>query len=110
MKILLDECVNWRLKREFREHEVQSVAKLGWTSLKNGKLLTRAQEEFDVIITTDKNIPNQQNLSQYRLGIIVLRAYRTKLENLLPLVPRIKDVLKTIKKGELVTIHNLIDA
>ena len=44
MKILLDECLNWRLKREFELHEVFTVQELGWSGIVNGELIAKASE------------------------------------------------------------------
>ena len=53
MKIILDECIDRRLGREISGHEARTVPQEGWASLKNGELLSRAQAEFDVFVTTD---------------------------------------------------------
>jgi hypothetical protein len=43
VKILLDENLDWRLGRDLPGHEVESVPLIGWAGLKNGKLLTEAE-------------------------------------------------------------------
>ena len=62
MKVLLDECVPRKLKRELTEHEVLTVTEYGWSGIKNGKLLTLAEAEFDVFLTIDQNLKYQQNV------------------------------------------------
>jgi hypothetical protein len=59
--VLLDECVDRRLAADIRGHDVKTVPDAGWASLTNGELLGRAQYEFDVIVTVDRNLPFQQN-------------------------------------------------
>lgn len=59
MKILLDECLPRRIKRELPGHEVLTVPEAGWTSLKNGRLLRLAEVSFDVFITVDRNMQYQ---------------------------------------------------
>ena len=73
-KILLDECVDHRLSREFLDHSVTSVPKMGWAGLKNGELLGKAQNKFDIFLTTDKNLAFQNNVVQYNIAVVVLRA------------------------------------
>jgi len=58
-KRLIDECINWRIVRELPEYFVKTVYQVGWSGLKNGELLTKAQDEFDVLITIDKNLEHQ---------------------------------------------------
>jgi hypothetical protein len=48
MRILLDECVNPRVKNAFPNHEVQTVIEMGWGGITNGKLMALAQQSFDV--------------------------------------------------------------
>jgi hypothetical protein len=57
MKVLLDECVDRRLARDIEGHEVRTVPEAGWAGLKNGELLKRAQDQFDVFVTVDRNLP-----------------------------------------------------
>jgi hypothetical protein len=54
MRILLDECVNPRVREAFQGHEVRTVVQMGWGGITNGKLLALAQEEFDVFVTVDQ--------------------------------------------------------
>lgn len=101
MKILLDECIDHRFRKEFKEHVVTTVAYMGWDSIKNGELLKKAEKEFDVFITADANLRFQQNFIQINLAIIILRPKRNKLEYLKPLVPLIIEALSSIHKGSI---------
>ena len=62
MKILLDECVDQRLARDFVEHEVKTVDQMGGKSKQNGELLSLAERNFDLFVTTDRNLSFQQNI------------------------------------------------
>jgi hypothetical protein len=99
VKILLDECIDWRLSRAIRGHEVRSVGQEGWTGVKNGELLALASERFDAFITVDRNLSFQQNVTDLRIAVIVLRARTNRLRELLPLVPNILSVLDAGKPG-----------
>ena len=54
------------------DHTVSTAYEMGWTDLSNGALLQAAEGEFDILITTDKNLRYQQNLSGRQLAILVL--------------------------------------
>lgn len=82
----MDDCVDRGLAKEITGRDVLSVPEAGWASIKNGELLGRAQVEFDVFITTDRNLMFQQNLPKYDLAVIVLAAKTNRLKDLLPLV------------------------
>jgi hypothetical protein len=60
------------LREHLRGHDVRTAFDLGWSQLSNGELLARAEKEFDVLVTTDRNLQHQQNLSGRRLAILVL--------------------------------------
>jgi hypothetical protein len=49
VKILLDECIDQRLVKDIRGHEVKPVPQMGWAASKNGELLFRAEKNFDVL-------------------------------------------------------------
>ena len=100
MKVLLDECVDWRLLRDLVSHEVVTVKQRGWSSVSNGALLALAAAEFDAFITVDARLPDQQEISRLPLSVIVLRGRTTKLADLRDLVPQILHVLQTIGGGE----------
>jgi hypothetical protein len=54
MRILLDEYVPRRFRRELPRHEVRTVPEMGWAALENGVLLAAASGKFDVHVTTDQ--------------------------------------------------------
>lgn len=72
MKIIIDECVPSIVKRGIPERGIVSVQDMGWAGIKNGKLLKLVAANFDVFITSDKNLRHQQNLAELDLAIILL--------------------------------------
>ncbi len=104
MRILLDHCVDRRLKRLLSDYEVKTAREMSWESIKNGVLLALAAAEFDVMLTVDQNIKHQQNLSARDLRFIVLIGRDNTYPTLSPLIPEVKKTLLTIVPGELVEI------
>lgn len=98
MRLLLDECIDRRLAKEFIGYEVKTVPQIGWAEIKNGQLLALAEVEFDVFITVDRNLSFQQNLPQFGIAVIVLHAFSNRLADLKPLAPKILEVLATTTK------------
>jgi len=72
MKILLDECVPWPMRKLLTGHSCSTVQEKGWGGIKNGDLLQRAEDEFDLFITSDQNIRYQQNLAGQNIAILEL--------------------------------------
>lgn len=105
MRILIDECLPKKLKRELVGHTVFMVQEKGWSSTKNGELLRLAEKEFDVLVTADQNIEYQQNLSLFNIAVVVLVAPNNRLETLLPLMPKLHEVLKTMQPHIVVHIE-----
>ena len=73
MRILLDQATPVPLRPYLSGHDVSTAAQQGWDKLRNGDLLKAAEDAgFEVLVTTDKNMQYQQNLSTRRIAIIVL--------------------------------------
>ena len=104
MRILLDENLDWRLRRDLPGHTVESVPLIGWGGLKNGALLAEAEKRFDVLLTMDSNMVHQQNLARFSIAIIVLKAQSNRLADTRPLAPKILAALPTAKPGTLTIV------
>lgn len=72
MKILFDQGTPAPLRHFLKSHLVQTAYEKGWQNLQNGDLLAAAEPEFELLVTTDKNLRYQQNLSGRRLAILIL--------------------------------------
>jgi predicted nuclease of predicted toxin-antitoxin system len=99
MRILLDECMPQQLSRDLVGHEVSTVKQMGWTGLKNGLLLANAALRFDVILTVDRKLPVQQELSKFAIAVVVLRCASNDVNDLRKLVPVLLTALPKAKKG-----------
>ena len=94
MKLLLDENLPKRLKLDFSEHEIYTVRDKGWDGKKNGELMQlMVAENFDVLLTFDKNLQHQQNFNKYTIPVLVLNAPSNTYLTLKELVPKIKEAL-----------------
>ena len=73
MRILFDQATPVPIRRFLQGYTVITAAQRGWHQLENGELLNAAEAAgFDVLITTDKNMPYQQNLTGRKIAIILL--------------------------------------
>ena len=73
MRILFDQGTPVPLRNSLNSYEVSTVYELGWSTLKNGELISKAEDEgFYLLITTDKNLKYQQNLTTRKIAILVL--------------------------------------
>jgi predicted nuclease of predicted toxin-antitoxin system len=100
VRVLLDNCVPWRLAESIHGHDVASVIDLGWAGLTNGRLLDAMAGQFDVLVTVDKSMAFQQRLDDRPVALVVLRAFSNRLLHLLPLIPALLQVLSEVKPGE----------
>ena len=103
-RVLLDENLPRLLKRDLAEFSVRTVADAGWGGTKNGRLLRLAQEEFDVFLTADRNLPHQQTLAALDLGFVVLSAGSTKLEDLRAITPLIRKAVADVQAGQVLYV------
>jgi hypothetical protein len=100
VKVLLDECVDWRLSRDIVGHDVKTARQMGWAAIKNGELLALASTEFDVFVTVDRSLFFQQDLASFSVSVIILRAKTNRLADLRPLVPRLLHAIRTAAPGK----------
>ena len=99
MRVLLDECIDWRLSRDIVGHDVTTAHEMSWASIKNGELLALAAQHFDVFVTVDRNLSFQQNLTSIPIAVVILHAKTNRLADLLRLVPALLSVLESVKPG-----------
>jgi len=106
MNVLLDENIprklQWRLKE--RGLEVLTVPDRGWAGVGNGELLSRAEGEFDALLTMDQGIEYQQNIQSRALGVVMIVAPDNEYETLLPLVPDIVTAFQELEAGRVVSV------
>lgn len=91
---------------------VKLFATRSWLVLKNGDLLSAAEAaSFDVLVTLDQSIPEQQNLQDRKIALIILSGTTNRLHDLLPLIPAVLAVLGSIRPGQVERISpRLADA
>ena len=95
MKLLLDEAIPRRLASSFPESfTLRTVQEMGWAGTGNGLLLQLAAAEgFDALVTVDRGIEHQQNVSELPIPVIIMLARRNRLAELQPLVPWVASLL-----------------
>jgi hypothetical protein len=72
---------------------------------KNGELLTLAEAAgFDVLVTVDRGLPHQQNLTGRKIALLVVHAVSNKLNDMLPHMPACLSALRSIEPGQTVRV------
>lgn len=103
IRVLLDENLPRKLKSSLQA-DVSTVPECGWSGVTNGELLQLAALEFDVLLTMDRGMEYQQNLSRLDLCLILISAASNDIDDLLPLVPEINASLSLVKPGGLIRV------
>ncbi len=105
MKILLDECLPLDFRHSFPKHDAHTVQWAGLKGKKNGELLQAGEVAgYEVLLTVDQGIPQQQSPSSRKLSIILIRSRTNQIEDLLPLVDAILLALESIQPGEVISV------
>lgn len=105
MRVLLDENIDRRLKQTFdSDFEIVTVTEHGWSGMKNSELLRAVEAEFDALVTMDKGIEHQQNLSRINLGIVLISARSNRRQDVEPAMPEVNRVLRVIRPGEVIHV------
>ena len=105
MRILLDESLPRPLARLLPQHDVRTVAAMGWVGKRNGELLQLAAADFDALLTADQNLEHQQNLGALPIAVVVVVASTNRIESLRPLIPTLLRTLETLAPRQLVHIR-----
>lgn len=103
VRILFDQGTPVPLRKSLSPHEVKTAYEMGWSDIQNGDLLAAADSSFDVLVTTDKNLRYQQNLSERKLAIVVLPF--ASWPRLQQLVPQIVEAIEFSSPGGFVELR-----
>ena len=104
MIVLLDECVPAKLRHLIPEHTVLSACFAKLSAVRNGQLLALAEKEYQVLLTVDGNMSNQNKISKFKIGVFVIQAKNNSMEQLTPKLDAIREALKRIKRGQVIVV------
>ena len=105
MKLLLDENLPHQMRLDLSMHQVFTSAYMGWSGIENGELLKRAASEgFDALLSNDRGIEYEQNLSELPIAVVVLLAPANPSEAIRPLYPRLREILQQLSPGQFVKL------
>jgi hypothetical protein len=77
-RVILDENVPIGFRHFLSEFDVVTVNFLEWEGIRNGALIRKIDGAYDVLVTGDKNLRYQQNLSDRKVSIVELPFTRIK--------------------------------
>ena len=98
MLIIFDQATPVPIRPYLAGHTVRTAAQQGWDTLRNGDLLTAAEDAgFDILLTTDKNMRYQQNLAGRKIAVVVLGLQQWP--SLRPHVHRIAEAINAATPG-----------
>jgi predicted nuclease of predicted toxin-antitoxin system len=100
MRVLVDECVDPRVKRLFADHESATVHEKQWDTLDDGALLAAAQDQFDVLLTIDNGLEFQQNIAKFRLGVVVVHVPKNQIAHYEAIQQEILLAIENVRPGE----------
>ncbi len=105
MKVLLDNCVDWRVKNLLLGHSVTHCKDLGWTNLSNGLLLAAAADaDFEAMITVDKKIKFEQNLDRLPLAVIEIDTPDSRLSAIAAISAQINQALTLVDQSRFISV------
>ena len=98
MKILLDEGVPKIVQKQLSQLSISNVEEMGWRGIKNGALLDLMAGQFQILITTDKNLPSQQNLKKRQISLVILPT--NDIPSVIGLLPQSERAIGEVRPGE----------
>jgi hypothetical protein len=105
MRLLIDECVDPRVRLLFGDHKVSNVHEQGWDTLGDGPLLAAAQKDFDVLLTIDGGLEFQQNLAKFQLGVVVVHAPKNQLSYYLVIQHEMLAAVERASPGKVIHVR-----
>jgi predicted nuclease of predicted toxin-antitoxin system len=100
MRVLLDNNIPRRFKQSLKGLDVTHVLDVALAGLKDGPLLDTLVGRYDVLVTMDKSLRHQQNLSGRSFAIVLLRARSNKLRDIQSLEPQLRRQLPFCQPGQ----------
>jgi predicted nuclease of predicted toxin-antitoxin system len=104
-RVLFDENMPRKLRHDLAEFDIRTAQEEGWASFRNGELLRRAAERFDVLVTLDHGIEYQQNLTGLRIAVVIVHVRDARLRNVRRLTALIRDAISSVARGEVRVIR-----
>ncbi|SFE80100.1 DUF5615 family PIN-like protein [Thermoflexibacter ruber] len=105
--LLLDENIPRPLKRELTAYQVYTIQELGWSGIEDRQLVNDAvAQNFDILITADKNLEYQQKISNLPMALIVIYPKLLKWEYIKPLVPQLILTIDSAEKGSVYHVYS----
>jgi hypothetical protein len=104
-RVLLDENLPRKLRRELIECAVRTVQEEGWGSFKNGALLSRAQTNFDVLLSGDSNLEYQQNVARFDIGVVAIVTVSLRFRDIRVAIDEIRAAVASVLPGEVITVE-----
>jgi predicted nuclease of predicted toxin-antitoxin system len=104
VNVLLDECAPARLGHLLTGHSVTTVPRRGWAGIKNGDLLKLAEKEYEVLVTVDRKLSVQQDLTKFDIAVVLIRARSNRLEDIRPLVPELLGAISRATRRALTSV------
>jgi len=104
MRILFDQSTPVPIRTFLTQHSVSTAFQQGWSTLRNGELLSAAEAAgFDVLLTADRNMRYQQNLGGRRIAVVILG--RQQWPQMRAHVQRIVDGVNAAQPGSYLEIE-----
>ncbi|MEO7659213.1 MAG: DUF5615 family PIN-like protein [Pyrinomonadaceae bacterium] len=107
MKLLLDHNLDRRLRQYFPDRSVSTAFENGWANARNGELLRLAESNgFDVLLTADANIKDQQNISGRSIAVLIFRSFNNRLVTHREMIGQVAETLTRIQPGQIVEVFH----
>ena len=104
MRVIFDHGTPAPLRHALSGHQVATAYERGWSALKNGELIAAAEAvDFEVLVTTDKNLRYQQNLKGRELAIVVL--WTTSWPKIQRNIPKVQAAVDGATEGSYIELE-----
>jgi hypothetical protein len=105
VRIVLDECVNPRVRRLLEpDHSVFTALELRWGGLPDKAVLERLRGRCDAFLTIDRGFEHEHNLSSLGFGIVIVHVLRNRLRYYEAVREKIIQAVASVRPGEVLHV------
>jgi hypothetical protein len=107
LRILLDEGVPKIIQKRLSQLSISNVEEMGWRGIKNGALLDLMAGQFQILVTTDKNLPSQQNLKKRQISLVILPT--NDVPSVVGLLPQVERAIAEIGESQAIALVRIAE-
>lgn len=103
-RVLLDACVPQWLRLELKAGLIETARFAGLDDIPDKELLDRISGRYDALVTLDRNLPYQQNLTTLSFAVVLMRVSDQTPASFRRLLPELNEAVENCMPGDVIIV------